>query len=443
MTERSRKVCVVGTGYVGVATAVGLAELGHRVTGYDVIHERVIGLAAGTPPYREGNLTARLRAQLGRERLSFQHDLATAAAGADFVIICVGTPSRPDGSADMSALHEALESVAGVLRGPGTIVIRSTVPCGTTDQIASNVPPFHSVLYAPEFLREGHALDDFLNPDRIVIGARHPEHARGFAALFGEIGRPVVVTSYRNAELIKAFSNAFLAMKVTFANEVANLCDQLDADALDVLSGVGSDRRIGPAFLAPGIGFGGPCFEKDLLSLRSQADAVDVHGELVEATLRANDRQPLRVVESLARELGTLRDVVVAVWGLAFKAGTDDLRDSLAIRVVDELHRRGARVIAHDPAIVGAHPMVKCEMRDTAEETLPQADALLVLTEWPAFAAVPPATIAGALRRGVVVDGRNVLDGARLAAYGIRYQGVGRRFGDARVELGRRAASVG
>ncbi|MGD0050582.1 MAG: UDP-glucose/GDP-mannose dehydrogenase family protein [Vulcanimicrobiaceae bacterium] len=443
MAQRSRQVCVVGTGYVGVATAVGLAELGHRVAGYDVIHERVTGLAAGMPPYREGNLTARLRAQLGRGRLSFQHDLATAAAGADFVIICVGTPSRLDGSADMSALHEALESVGGALRGPGTIVIRSTVPCGTTDLIASNAPPFHTVLYAPEFLREGHALDDFLNPDRIVIGAGHPEDASDYAALFAEIERPVVVTSYRNAELIKVSSNAFLAMKVTFANEVANLCDRLDADALDVLAGVGSDRRIGAAFLAPGIGFGGPCFEKDLKSLRSQAHALHVHGELVEATLRANDRQPLRVVEALARELGTLRDTVVAVWGLAFKAGTDDLRDSLAIRVVDELHRRGARVVAHDPAIAGAHPMVKCEMRDTAEETLDQADALLVLTEWPAFAAVPPAIIAGALRRGVVVDGRNVLDGAGLAACGIRYQGIGRRFGDARVQLGQRAASVG
>lgn len=443
MTQGSRKVCVVGTGYVGVATAIGLAELGHRVTGYDVIQERVIGLAAGTPPYREGNLTARLRAQLSSERLSFQLDLEAAAAGAEFVIICVGTPSRLDGSADMSALHEALESLGGVLQGPGTIVIRSTVPCGTTDLIASNAPPFHAVLYAPEFLREGHALDDFLNPDRIVIGVRHPEDARGFAALFAEIERPIVVTSYRNAELIKVFSNAFLALKVTFANEVANLCDQLDANALEVLGGVGSDRRIGPAFLAPGIGFGGPCFEKDLKSLRSQAHALEVHGELVEATLRANDRQPLRVVESLARELGTLRDAVVAVWGLAFKAGTDDLRDSLAIRVVDELHRRGARVVAHDPAIAGAHPMVKCEMRDTAEGALAQADALLVLTEWPAFAAVPPATIAGALRRGVVVDGRNVLDGERLAAFGIRYYGIGRRFGDDRIQLGQRAASVG
>lgn len=443
MAPVCQRVCVIGTGYVGAATAVGLAALGHDVRGYDLIKERITGLASGMPPYHEESLSARLREQLASSRLTFVHDLALAVKQAQFIIVCVGTPSCADGSADLSALKTALAAVSRVAGAGATVVIRSTVPCGTTDLVADGLRASNPVLYAPEFLREGHALEDFLNPDRIVVGSQSYADAATYVSLFASLRRPVVITTYRNAELIKAFSNAFLAMKVSFANEVANFCDEVDADALAVLQGVGADRRIGSTFLAPGIGFGGPCFEKDLKSLQSQARIAMLESELVDATLRVNDRQPLRIVDKLAMELGTLRDSNVAVWGLTFKAGTDDVRDSLAVKVIDELNRRGARVVAYDPAIANVHPMVMCEMRRSALDALKDADALVVLTEWPMFADVAPSEIAARLRRGVVVDGRNVLDGARLRDHGVRYVGVGRRFVGATDDIGARAAAVG
>jgi UDPglucose 6-dehydrogenase len=276
-------------------------------------------------------------------------------------------------------------------------------------------------------LREGAALADFLNPDRIVVGAGTEVHARGYAALLESLGRPLIATTFRNAELIKGFSNAFLALKISFANEVANFCDAVDADALAVLRGVGHDRRIGTAFLMPGIGFGGPCFEKDVKSLHAVAGSLDVGRELLSATMRVNENQPKHIVGMLESELGDLAGAHIAVWGLAFKAGTDDVRDSLAVRIVDDLIARGACPVDYDPAVTEARPEVRCETRRSAIEVLENADALLVLTEWDEFAAISPWAIAKHLRRGIVVDGRNVFDPQAMAAAGLNYRGVGRR----------------
>ena len=420
-----KNVCIMGTGYVGMASAIGFAELGHAVTGYDIIAERIRGLQRGVTPYREVGIEEALERHLGAEHIAFHEELEPAACAADYVIVAVGTPSLPDGSADLSAVYRAIEALAPIVKKDAVIVLRSTVPAGTTERLADTYDC--TFVYAPEFLREGAALHDFLNPDRIVVGAGAEHHARGYAALLESLGRPSIVTTYRNAELIKGFSNAFLALKISFANEVANFCDAVDADALAVLRGVGHDRRIGTAFLAPGIGFGGPCFEKDVKSLHHAAGGLEVGRELLAATLRVNEAQPKNIVDMLEQELGDLNGARVAVWGLAFKAGTDDVRDSLAIRIVDDLISRGTLLRAYDPAVTEPHTDVHCQLGRSAVEVIEGADALLVLTEWDEFATISPYAIAKHLRRGVVVDGRNVLDPQAIADAGLKYRGVGRR----------------
>jgi UDPglucose 6-dehydrogenase len=421
---RHKHICIVGTGYVGMASAIGFAELGHRVTGYDIDTERIRGLQRGTTPYRETGIEEALRRNLSRDGIRFCEDLESAVREADYVVVAVGTPSHANGSADLSAVEGAVASLRPLLADGAVIVLRSTVPVGTSERLAASCA--HEVIYAPEFLREGSALVDFVNPDRIVVGATSTPVAEEYGALLAALGRPFVMTSLRNAELIKAFSNAFLALKISFANEVANFCDAVDADALAVLSGVGYDSRIGRSFLYPGIGFGGPCFEKDLKSLNHVAQQHGTSRELISATLRVNAGQPKRVVDILERELGGLAGTHIGVWGLAFKAATDDVRDSLALRILHDLTARGAVCVAYDPAVHSLPPGHSCSLAPTALAALENADALLVLTEWPEFGLVSPWAIAAQLRRDVVVDGRNILDPRAIVAAGLRYRGVGR-----------------
>lgn len=419
------RVAILGTGYVGTANAVGFAELGCDVTGFDTDAERIRALAAGVPPYLEDSLPELLRRHLANGRLRFVNNLETALENAAVIIVAVGTPSTSDGSADLSALDavvSGLQTFAADRRA--IVVLRSTVPAGTSDRIAMRLPDGLELLYCPEFLREGSAVYDFFHPDRTIIGAESQRAAIAYTTLIGRLDAPVMVTRRRDAELIKGASNAFLALKISFANEIANLCGNLNADARDVLRGVGSDRRIGDAYLSPGIGFGGPCFEKDVQSLEHVARGSGAPSHLLQATLRVNDAQPGKVVDVLEEELGNLRDSHIGVWGLAFKAGTDDLRSSLALRVLEDLSSRGAAVTAYDPAIQEAALPGRATIAKSAMEAA-RADALLVLTEWPEFGAVEPSALAAAVRRGVVVDGRNVLDGERLARHGIRYRGVG------------------
>ncbi len=424
VNRAAARICIVGTGYVGMACAIGFAELGHRVIGFDILAKRIADLQRGVTPYREDGIEAALRPHLAAGTIAFTNSLAAAVRGADFVVIAVGTPSRADGSADISAVERAVADVAAQLSPGATIVIRSTVPAGTTERLGreAGVP----ILYAPEFLREGSAVRDFLHPDRIVVGAAADDAALSYLALLEGLQRPAIVTAYRNAELIKVFSNAFLALKISFANEVASFCDAVDADALAVLRGVGEDRRIGPEFLQPGIGFGGPCFEKDLLALLHVATETGCARTLVGATLRVNEEQPRRIVAMLAGELGDLKDARIGVWGVAFKAGTDDVRDSIALRIVADLVARGARPVVYDPA-VREDAGIGCPTAPSALAALEGADALLVLTEWPEFAEIPMWAVAARLRRRVVVDGRNVLAPEAATAAGLRYRGVGRR----------------
>ena len=410
---------------MGTANAVGFAELGCGVVGFDADADRIRSLSDGIPPYRENGLAGLLRTHLARERLTFVADLSSAIRDAAFVIISVGTPSREDGSADLSALELVIDGLSRlVTRRSTVIVLRSTVPPGTSDRMAARLPDGLELLYCPEFLREGNAVHDFLHPDRTIVGAESGSAAAAYAELLNGIDAPVIVTTRRDAELIKGASNAFLALKISFANEIANLCGKMDADARSVLRGIGYDRRIGEAYLTPGIGFGGPCFEKDVQSLEHVARHNGSPSQLLKATLRVNEIQPRKIVDMLEEELGALHGMRIGVWGLAFKAGTDDLRSSLALRILADLDARGATAVAYDPAIECAELPGRAVLASSALEAA-RADALLVLTEWPEFCEVHPHVLAASLRRRLVVDGRNLLDGEALARCGIRYRGVG------------------
>lgn len=418
-------IAILGTGFVGTANAVGFAELGYRVVGFDTNASRIASLQAGLPPYREDGLAELLARHLNNGRLSFATDLQAAVEDAVFIIIAVGTPSSADGSADLGALHVALAALRRItLPRAKVVVLRSTVPPGTSDRIAAELPRGVELLYCPEFLREGNAVWDFLHPDRTIVGSESSHAAHDYAALVKMLGGETIITSRRDAELIKGGANAFLALKISFANEIANLCSSLNADARDVLRGIGSDRRIGAAYLLPGIGFGGPCFEKDVQSLEHVARSSGAPSHLLQATLRVNEAQPKKIVDVLEDELGGLAGALIGVWGLTFKAGTDDLRSSLALRILEDLDARGASAIAYDPAIESAELPGRTTLARSAIEAA-RADALLVLTEWPEFCEVDPTLLATAVKHGIVVDGRNILDGERLARCGIRYRGVG------------------
>jgi UDPglucose 6-dehydrogenase len=411
-----------------MACMIGLAELGWRVHGYDIVPDRIEKLRRGIPPYREPGIAESLREQMDAGRIHFFDSMEAAARDSDLIIVAVGTPSREDGSADISALWSAVDALSSVPFAVWpTVVIRSTVPPGTSDILAAHVERWAELIYAPEFLREGSAVRDFLNPDRVVVGCDSPAAGVAYVNLFEALQKPIVFTSRCNAELIKCCSNAYLALKISFANEVANLCDALGATADDVLRGIGYDHRIGSQFLRPGIGFGGPCFEKDVKSMEYVAGQRGIGRELFSATLRVNEAQPRRIVEILESQIGPVAGTTIGVWGLAFKAGTDDVRDSLALRIVQNLGERGARMVVYDPAVHIAPLPAGSRLVTTAMQAT-HADALLVLTEWAEFAAIDPLQYAGNLSRGVVIDGRNVLDPARVAAAGLSYRGVGRTF---------------
>jgi UDPglucose 6-dehydrogenase len=425
-STKAGSICVVGTGYVGMACLIGLADLGHAVRGYDILTDRIEKLRAGFAPYREAGLEESLQRHLSTGAVSVFTGLAEAVADADFIVIAVGTPALEDGSLDLRALETSLAALSALeLRRAPCIVIRSTVPPGTCDRLAERFCNLGPLLCAPEFLREGSAVFDFLHPDRIIVGAETPDAAVPYTKLFAALDCRVIVTTRCNAELIKCLSNAYLALKISFANEVANICGALGTEVDDVLHGIGADHRIGREFLRPGIGFGGPCFEKDVKGVVHFTRRTGVAQELFSATLRVNDRQPYRVLEMLDQRLGDVAGLEIGVWGLAFKAGTDDVRDSLAIRILSELSRRGATMRVYDPAVRLAELPPGATLVTSALAAA-EADALLVLTEWPQFAAVDPRDVAARVRRGVVVGGRNILNASDYARAELDYQGVGR-----------------
>jgi UDPglucose 6-dehydrogenase len=409
-----------------LTTTVGLAELGVRVIGQDIDPGRIARLLEGEPPYYERGLAELLRVHLDRGTVTFTTSLEHAASQAKIVMVAVGTPAGPNGEADLSAINAVAKGLRSRRFGSRHIVvIRSTAPPGTCDRLAYELSDVADVAMVPEFLREGSAISDFMSPDRIVVGAEREDVANEILALFAPIVAPRMVTTRRNAELVKGVSNAFLAMKISFANEIANLCDALDADAVAVLEGVGLDRRIGQAFLGAGIGFGGPCLEKDCRSLEHVSARAGAPSHMVRATLDANDRQMLRVKEMLLQHCGSLRGLRVGVWGLAFKGGTDDIRDSVALRIVRDLAAEGASIEAYDPKVRDI-PLPAGARHAESALAAARADALVVLTDWAEFASIDVRDYASGLARGLVIDGRNVLDGEAIVMSGLTYRGIGR-----------------
>jgi UDPglucose 6-dehydrogenase len=428
--EPSARVAVIGAGYVGLATAVALACFGHDVTCADVDEAKVAQLAGGRPTIVEEGLGELLREQLAAGRLRFVVGAEAAVPGAQFVFLCLPTPPRPDGSADVSVLRQVSAAIGPHLALDAVVVTKSTVPVGSTRVVAELLGRQDvAVVSNPEFLREGRAVADCLHPDRVVVGADDPSAAARVGALFARTGAPLVVTDAVTAETIKYASNAFLATKLSYVNAVATLAERLGADVRDVLLGMGYDHRIGFDFLRPGPGWGGSCLPKDTSALLYMAEQVGYDFPLLRAAIATNEAQLASVVAKVAAAVGgEVRGAVVGVWGLTFKAGTDDRRASPAVEVVRRLLAAGATVRAHDPQVAGAVPELGegVTVVDDPYGACQGAHCLALLTEWDEFRWLDFAKVRDVMATPSVVDARNVLDPARLRQLGFAYVGVGR-----------------
>ena len=420
-------VAVVGAGYVGLTTAACLARLGHHVICTDVDEPRIAGLQRGELPIHEPGLDELVRAGLDSGGLSFACGSAEAASHADFVFLCVPTPAGPDGGTDLSFLEAAAAEIGQSLRPQTVVVNKSTAPAGTTRFLArvlgrADVP----VASNPEFLRQGSAVRDFLNPDRVVVGAADPAVAERVAGLYASIDAPVLITDAASAETVKYVANAFLAMKLSFSNSVAALCEAVGADVDDVLAGMGHDRRIGRDYLKPGPGWGGSCLPKDTRALIDSASAAGYDFALLRSVVEANEAHFARIVDKVASRVA-LPGARIALLGLAFKAGTDDLRGSPSVEIARRLVEAGAAVHAYDPAVRADATTAEAGIVVTidAYAACDGASALVVATEWDEFRQLDFDRVAGVMDELHVIDARNLLDRDELERRGFTYSGVG------------------
>lgn len=417
----TKRITVVGAGYVGLTTALCLATSGHRVVCADIDARRIAELRAGRSPIHEPGIDDMLHDRLADGSIEFADDTRLAVRDAEFVFLCLPTPPDADGSPDLSYLEAAVRSIGPVLL-PGTIVVnKSTVPIGSARVVEEVLRRDDvAVVSNPEFLREGSALRDFLHPDRIVIGSTDPVAAARVGEVFRDIPGRVLITDPESAELIKYASNAFLAMKLTYANEIARLCESFGADAGDVLEGMGSDERIGRGHLMPGPGWGGSCLPKDSRALLRMAMQRSSGFPLLSTMLETNESRFDRVVDTVERRLeGGLHGARVAVWGLTFKADTDDRRDSPALAIIGRLAARGATVVAFDPTVLGGTAMEGCSTVDSELDAVRGADVLVILTEWERFRSVDAGSVAAELVGRSVVDTRNVVDAVAYRSAGL------------------------
>jgi UDPglucose 6-dehydrogenase len=431
------RIAMIGTGYVGLVSGACFADFGHRVCCVDKDGGKIGGLNGGVLPIWEPGLDALVKANVERGRLTFTTDLASAVEGAEAVFIAVGTPARRgDGHADLTFVFEAVRELAKVIK-PGTVVVtKSTVPVGTGDKIEEILKEEGvtgvSVASNPEFLREGAAIADFKHPDRIVVGAEDDRAQEVLREIYRPLflnRAPILITGRRTAELTKYAANAFLAVKISFINEIADLCEAVDADVQDVARGIGLDNRIGPKFLHAGPGYGGSCFPKDTLALLQTADAAGVDQRIVRTTVRVNDDRKAQMVERVERALGgSVSGKRVGILGLAFKPNTDDMREAPSIPLVKALVERGAVVSAFDP--VARHQAEQVlsgiEFAEDAYAAADGADALVIVTEWDEFRALDLDRIAASLRGKILIDLRNVYDRSEAEEVGLTHYGVGR-----------------
>ena len=419
------KIAIIGTGYVGLASAVGFAHLGHEVVGIDIDKAKIAKLSSGQSPIFEKDIEVFLKKSLKKKKIAFTSDYSKVA-GSQFVFLCLPTPQLDDGAADVSFILESTKMLSRHLKKSSTVVIKSTVPVNTWKLVKENINREDvSVVSNPEFLREGTALQDFFKPDRIVVGCTDEVKATEVARLYKAKKAKVVFTNNTSAEIIKYASNSFLAIKLSFVNEIAAYAESTDANALEVLNAMGLDKRIGKDFLKPGPGWGGMCFPKDVSALKESAREKNVPIPLLDAALESNLKAHARIVDKCKKALGgSLKDKKISVWGLSFKANTDDTRFSPAISVIELLLAEGAQIKAFDPIVKGVENL-SIEVSDGVKKNVTGADAIVLLTEWQEFKEIDPKKISDLMNQKIIIDSRNLLHKNKWEKAGFVFIGNG------------------
>lgn len=428
---------VGGLGHIGLIQGAGLAELGYQTVSYDKDAKKVREILEGKMPFFEEGLEETIKKAIENSKLSFTADIKDLQ-GSEILFICVNTPSLPAGKADTSQVYAAVEEAARSINNPFLAVIKSTVPVGTNRGLTAylekkGLAQKVTMVSNPEFLREGSGLHDFRKPSRIVIGAASYQPAEKVARLYSPLEAPVIITTWENAELIKYASNAFLAAKISFINEVALLCEKVGGDILEVSRGIGLDPRINPHFLEAGAGFSGPCLEKDLKSLIHQFKKAGEEAKLLKAVLEVNEKQRRSLVQKLEKELGTLKGKHIGILGIAFKAGTDDVRNSHSLPIIKELLSRKAKLTLHDPRVnnfqqagLSEEDFPGVEWVLSPYEAAEGKEALLILTAWPQYRELDLSRLKDKMAHPLIVDGRNIFEPQKISSLGIKYLGVGR-----------------
>ena len=433
-----KNITVIGAGYVGLVTGVCFADLGNMVICVDVNEQKIEGLKQGEVPIYEPGLEELVVRNVQAGRLSFTTSYAESLEKAEFVFIAVGTPEGVDGEADLRYVRMASRSIAEVMEHPMIIVNKSTVPVGTGDWVADIIREQRSndmdfaVVSNPEFLREGSAINDFMLPDRVMLGSLNREAAEKVAQLYLPLRTTIMITDLRTAEMVKYASNAFLATRISFINEIANICEALGADVKEVATGMGYDKRIGHAFLDAGVGYGGSCFPKDVKALAYMAEIKGRHPQLLRAVMEINTDQRRAVVRKLEQALGSLRDKRIGLLGLAFKPNTDDMREAPSTHIARMLRTAGVHVRAYDPVAmkVAARVVPEVELAEDAYVLAEGCDALVIVTEWNEFKNLDLVRIRELMNQPVIIDGRNIYDPAMMKKLGFYHLGVGRGYED-------------
>ncbi|MCU0507209.1 MAG: UDP-glucose/GDP-mannose dehydrogenase family protein [Anaerolineae bacterium] len=437
-----KNIAVIGTGYVGLVTGTCFADLGNRVTCIDIDERKIDTLREGKTPIYEPGLEEVIRRNVAADRLRFTTSYEEGLSDAEFVFIAVGTPSGVDGEADLQYVRMAAETIAQTMDHELVIINKSTVPVGTGDWVSDVIrkhqtqPVPFAVVSCPEFLREGSALADFMNPDRVVLGSLNRDAAEKVAQLHLPLRAPIMITDLRTAEMIKYASNAFLATRISFINEISNICEKVGADVKEVAAGMGYDKRIGRAFLDAGVGYGGSCFPKDVKALEYMGLLHGAHPALLRAVMDINRDQRRLIVHKLREVLGTLDGKLIGMLGLAFKPNTDDMRDAPSIEVAHMLQREGAAVRGYDPVAMGVATKMapSVEMCANPYDLAEGCDALVLMTEWNEFKHLDLGRLRSIMRTPVMVDGRNVYEPRTMLEAGFLYRGVGRGYNRERAE---------
>lgn len=431
-----KQIAVIGVGYVGLVTAACFSDLGNNVVAMDISEEKIKGLKDGDMPIYEPGLEELVERNVNAGRIIFTTSITEVLKGAEYVFICVGTPSGVDGEADLKYVESAAKAIAENMTAPLIVINKSTVPVGTGDWVADIVKTHQkeeiqfSVVSCPEFLREGSAIADFMHPHRTVCGSTDREAAEKVAQLHLPLRAPNVITDLRTAEMIKYASNAFLATKISFINEIANICEKLGADVNEVAAGMGFDQRIGPSFLNAGLGYGGSCFPKDVKALAYMAEEMGVKPNILHSVMNTNGERRMMIVDKAEKLLGSFEGRTVGLFGLAFKPNTDDMRDAPSVDIAIAIQERGGKVKAFDPVAMDvAAPMLPdVEMMSNAYEVAKDSDAVIVVTEWNEFKQVDLKELYKIMKTPNVVDGRNIYDPEKMKELGFSYRAVGRGY---------------